>query len=438
VPVTKELQPLVEGGYNDASELLAMHLWLNSPDFRKTQIWRIQLRQDFSLFSNHIRPPLLKERTMTRTLTLMIAATAAICFGSTAFAAEEPDSDRSPKQRHEALFNDLDSNRDGSISADEVPDEHRRLFERLKRRGDKNSDDKLNKEEFIAGFEEVRPDGPQRGIGDRPEGRRRGDGDRPDGPPGERRRNREGRGPEAEGDRPDRPGRGPDGQRGEGDRPDRRRPDGDRPDARRPDGDRPEGPGPDGQRRRRPEGRPDGGPEGMRGVMMGPALMRALDANGDGKISSSEISDAAVALKKLDKNGDGEIGRDELGPPQTAGGFRRRPGGESDRPGNEPGQREGREGRGPDMEVLMNRLKQFDKDGDGKFKKDELPERMQERFDDIDTNGNGVVDEAELRQSAGRFRRQEGQRPEGDERGERRRQERTEGRGAEERERNRD
>jgi Ca2+-binding EF-hand superfamily protein len=166
---------------------------------------------------------------------------------------------------------------------------------------------------------------------------------------------------------------------------------------------------------------------------MGPALMRALDTNGDGKISSSEISDAAAALKKLDKNGDGEIGRDELMPPLPAGGFRGR--------GDSPERPQRGEGQGPNMEVLMNRLKQFDKDGDGKFKKDELPERLQERFEDIDTNGNGEIDEAELRQMAsgpGRFRRPEGQRPEGGDRGERRRPDRSEGRAAEEKEGNRD
>jgi hypothetical protein len=157
----------------------------------------LKLQQVFSQITLVNR--FFKEQTMTRTLTLLIAAAAAICLGSTAFAVEESDSDRSPKQRHEALFNDLDSNRDGSLTADEVPDEHRRLFERLKRLGDKNSDDKLNKEEFIAGFDEDRPDGPPRGIGDRPDGRRRGDGDRPDGPTGERRRDRASRNPEAGG-----------------------------------------------------------------------------------------------------------------------------------------------------------------------------------------------------------------------------------------------
>jgi Ca2+-binding EF-hand superfamily protein len=39
---------------------------------------------------------------------------------------------------------------------------------------------------------------------------------------------------------------------------------------------------------------------------------------------------------------------------------------------------------------------QFDKNRDGKLTKDELPEQMQGFFDRMDTNGDGVVDSAEL------------------------------------------
>jgi Ca2+-binding EF-hand superfamily protein len=354
----------------------------------------------------------LKEPVMTRALTLLTAAATAICFGSMAYAADEPDSDRSPKQRHEALFNELDSNHDGSITSDEVPEESRRLFERLKRQNDKDGDGKLSKDEFVAGLSEDQPD-----RSDRP---RRG----PDAPRGDD-------------NRPDR--QRPDARRPDGDRPDARR-DSDRPDARRPDGDRPDGRRPDGERRR-PEGRPEGGPEGMPGMMMGPALMRALDKDGDGKLSSSEISDAASALKKLDKNSDGEISRDEIVPPQLAGapgGFRGRPGqpgrpGEPGRP-NEPSRPEGGDQR-PNPEALLARLKQLDKDGDGKFKKDELPERMQERFEQMDANGDGVIDETEMKEILPRLLRRfgEGGRPGNPEGGDRPRRERREGRGAEER-----
>ena len=39
----------------------------------------------------------------------------------------------------------------------------------------------------------------------------------------------------------------------------------------------------------------------------------------------------------------------------------------------------------------------FDKNGDGKLQKDELPPRLAERFDELDTNKDGVLDESEIK-----------------------------------------
>ncbi len=72
----------------------------------------------------------------------------------------------------------------------------------------------------------------------------------------------------------------------------------------------------------------------------GMSLMRVLDADGDGEISSQEIERAAAAIRKLDNNGDGKVSSDELsGFPggRFGGGFggRRQPGRErrpTDRP----------------------------------------------------------------------------------------------------------
>ena len=41
-------------------------------------------------------------------------------------------------------------------------------------------------------------------------------------------------------------------------------------------------------------------------------------------------------------------------------------------------------------------LMQFDKDGDGKVSKDEAPEPMRDRFDMIDSNGDGFLDKADM------------------------------------------
>ncbi|HEX4342397.1 MAG TPA: EF-hand domain-containing protein [Verrucomicrobiae bacterium] len=55
-----------------------------------------------------------------------------------------------------------------------------------------------------------------------------------------------------------------------------------------------------------------GGPGGHRPPPS--PIMMALDANHDGVIDASEISNAPAALKTLDKNGDGKLTQDELRP----------------------------------------------------------------------------------------------------------------------------
>ena len=108
-------------------------------------------------------------------------------------------------------------------------------------------------------------------------------------------------------------------------------------------------------------------------------IMKSLDVNGDGKISSEEMAEAAQALKKLDKNGDGQLTREELAP---------------ERP-NRPSF-----GSRPDManrmSGLIDRIMGADKNGDGKLSKEEAPERMQRGFDRIDTNSDGFVEKTEI------------------------------------------
>ena len=52
-----------------------------------------------------------------------------------------------------------------------------------------------------------------------------------------------------------------------------------------------------------------------------PALMAALDTDGDGTLSSQEIANAPATLGKMDKNSDGQLTRNEYRPsrPRSAG-----------------------------------------------------------------------------------------------------------------------
>lgn len=148
----------------------------------------------------------------------------------------------------------FDANHDGKLEKSEVPERMQGLFER----GDTNHDGILTRDE-IAKLAEAN-------------------------------RNQAGRGPGAEGFSP-------------GDDPARRG--------------FPGGPG----------GR--GGPGGPGGPNQFDVAFNALDANHDGVISAAEINNASESLKALDKNGDGRITEDEVMPNLGGrGGFGRGPGGE--------------------------------------------------------------------------------------------------------------
>ena len=68
-------------------------------------------------------------------------------------------------------------------------------------------------------------------------------------------------------------------------------------------------------------------------------IIAALDADKDGEISAAEIANAAVALKALDKNGDGKLTGEEFRPARGPGGpgGDRGPGGPRGPGGDRPG-----------------------------------------------------------------------------------------------------
>ncbi len=107
-------------------------------------------------------------------------------------------------------------------------------------------------------------------------------------------------------------------------------------------------------------GQEDPRPEGMGRGRPGPSLLALLDGDKDLALSAKEVENAAKALLTLDKNGDGAISREELAPPpRPLGGL--------------------------------------DKDGDGKVSREEASERVKRRFDELDQNKDGFLDEAELK-----------------------------------------
>lgn len=129
-------------------------------------------------------------------------------------------------------------------------------------------------------------------------------------------------------------------------------------------------------------------------------LLSALDVNHDGVIDEQELAKAPDALRALDRNGDGRITPDEMSPAMGRGRGGR--GREEEGP------------RGPDtIEEAVKTYLAFDKNGDGKLTRDEVPERMQGIFDRADSDKDGVLTADELRAMARAQQPAEGMRGEG-------------------------
>jgi len=151
----------------------------------------------------------------------------------------------------------------------------------------------------------------------------------------------------------------------------------------------PPGGGPGGGRGGFEGGRGGGGGPGGGGASRFMSMMpvlKALDADGDGELSSAEIDNAVTALRSLDKDNSGSLSSEEMMP--DFGAMR--------------GQ--GRGGGNRDGGSFAQRMLENDADGDGKISKAEAPERMQGFFDNLDSDSDGYVTTEELEAMSKRWR----------------------------------
>ncbi|AMN48192.1 hypothetical protein ACG33_14015 [Steroidobacter denitrificans] len=128
----------------------------------------------------------------------------------------------------------------------------------------------------------------------------------------------------------------------------------------------------------------DGGPD--------PMLSQA-DKDGDGAISRDEFRNARVELfARMDKNSDGYLDEADRRTDTKAPGAAAKT--NTDQPPRKGARHEHRR-----MHKDMNHKTMFerlDADGDGRLSKDEFVDGAMSRFDQADTDGNGMLDTQEL------------------------------------------
>src|SRR5580704_2811486 len=129
-----------------------------------------------------------------------------------------------------------------------------------------------------------------------------------------------------------------------------------------------------------------------------PGIFQLLDTNHDGRLSQEELSKAAALFDKLDLNHDGFLDPKEfMGPPAKNVAE------ETSAPSIRPGKRVGNRSANQLVEMVMR----ADADGDGKISQQEAPKQLKKHFAKIDTNGDGYLDRSELEAWAKRVQKRQ-------------------------------
>jgi Ca2+-binding EF-hand superfamily protein len=153
-------------------------------------------------------------------------------------------------------------------------------------------------------------------------------------------------------------------------------------------------------------------------------MFKYLDTNGDGKVALDEVPGERregfeKMLKAFDKDGDGKLNEEEFvagmravqarqgdksesSPPKSSDA---KPG--ESKPADSSDSKDGKSasrrkqlakrlGKGSDADKLTQRILQLDKNKDGKISREEAAGPVAEHFDTFDANKDGFVDEAEI------------------------------------------